>query len=60
MVKSLEKMVEIVGPDRQVSISKEISKIHAFTFRGTLAEALAHFSQCEVKGEYVVVLAPKI
>ena len=60
LVKSLEKMVEIIGPDRMVAISKEISKIHAFTFRGTLAEALAHFSQGEVKGEFVVVLAPKI
>lgn len=59
LVKSLEKMLELIGPDRPVAISKEISKIHAFTFRGTLAEALAHFSQSEVKGEFVVVLAPK-
>ena len=59
LVKTLEKMVEIIGPDRRVSISKEISKIHAFTFRGTLAEALAHFSQGEVKGEFVMVLAPR-
>ena len=58
LVKTLEKMVEIIGPDRPVAISKEISKIHAFTFRGTLAEALAHFSQGEVKGEFVMVIAP--
>ncbi len=59
LVKSLEKMVEIMGPDRQIAISKEISKIHAFTFRGTLAEAVAYFSQGEVKGEFVLVLAGK-
>jgi len=57
LVKTLEKMVEIIGPERQVSISKEISKVFAFTFRGTLEEAHAHFSQGEVKGEFVMVLA---
>lgn len=59
LVKTLEKMVEIIGPERQVSISKEISKVFAFTFRGTLEEALTHFSQGEVKGEFVMVLAGK-
>ena len=58
IVRTLEKMVEVIGPDRPVAISKEISKIHASTFRGTLAEALAHFSQGEVKGEFVIVMAP--
>lgn len=57
LVKTLEKMVEIIGPERQVAISKEISKMFASTFRGTLAEASAHFSQGEVKGEFVMVLS---
>lgn len=59
LLKSLEKMVEIMGPDRKISISKEISKIYAHTFRGTLAEAVEHFAQDEVKGEFVMVIAPK-
>lgn len=59
LVKTLEKMVEIIGAERQVSISKEISKVFAFTFRGTLEEALAHFSQGEVKGEFVMILSGK-
>jgi 16S rRNA (cytidine1402-2'-O)-methyltransferase len=59
LLKSLEKMVEIMGPDRKISISKEISKIYAYTFRGTLAEAVEHFAQDEVKGEFVMVIAPK-
>lgn len=57
LLKSLEKMLEIMGPDRKISISKEISKVYAFTFRGTIAEAVQHFSQNEVKGEFVMVLA---
>lgn len=56
LLKSLEKMVEILGPDRRISISKELSKIYACTFRGTLAEAVSHFGKQEVKGEYVMVI----
>jgi len=59
LVKSLEKMVEIMGPDRKISISKELTKIYDFTFRGTLAEAVDFFGQKEVKGEFVIVLSGK-
>lgn len=59
LLKSLEKMVEIMGPDRQISISKEISKIYAHTFRGSLADALEFFGKTEVKGEFVMVLSGK-
>ncbi|MBP5540140.1 MAG: 16S rRNA (cytidine(1402)-2'-O)-methyltransferase [Bacteroidales bacterium] len=57
LVKLLEQLVETVGEERQVSVSREISKLHAETARGTLAEVLAHFQAKEVKGEIVVVLA---
>lgn len=59
LLKTLEKMVEIMGPDRRISISKELTKIYDFTFRGTLAEAVAYFGQKEVKGEFVMVLSGK-
>lgn len=59
LLKTLEKMVEIMGPDRKISISKELTKIYDFTFRGTLAEAVAYFGQKEVKGEFVMVLSGK-
>ena len=59
LVKLLEQLVEVLGPDRQVSVSREISKLHAETARGSLVEVLAHFQQKEVKGELVVVLAGK-
>ncbi len=57
LVKLLEQLVETVGEERQVSVSREISKLHAETARGTLAEVLAHFKAKEVKGEIVVILA---
>ena len=57
LVKLLEELSSVVGPERQVSVSREISKLHAETARGTIAEVLGHFKQKEVKGEIVVVLA---
>lgn len=59
LLKTLEKMVEIMGPDRRISISKELTKIYDFTFRGTLAEAVAYFGQKEVKGEFVMIVGGK-
>lgn len=59
LLKSLEKMAEILGPERKVSISKELTKIYAYTFRGTIAEAIEYFGQKEVKGEFVMIISPK-
>lgn len=59
LVKLLEALTETVGGGRQVSVSREISKLHAETVRGSLTEVLTHFQQKEVKGEIVVVLSGK-
>ncbi len=59
LVKLLEELVAVLGEDRQVSVSREISKLHAETARGTLVEVLAHFKEKEVKGEIVVILSGK-
>ena len=57
LVKTLTQFAEFFGADRQVSVSREISKIHEETVRGTLTEVIAHFSVNEPKGEIVIVLA---
>ncbi len=59
LVKLLEQLIEVVGEERQVSVSREISKLHAETARGTLREIHDHFAAKEVKGEIVVILAGK-
>ncbi|MCR4817011.1 MAG: 16S rRNA (cytidine(1402)-2'-O)-methyltransferase [Bacteroidales bacterium] len=59
LVKLLEQLMEVVGEERQVSVSREISKLHAETVRGTLREVYTHFSAKDVKGEIVVILAGK-
>ncbi|MBR4506083.1 MAG: 16S rRNA (cytidine(1402)-2'-O)-methyltransferase [Bacteroidales bacterium] len=57
LVKLLGELKEVLGEERRVSVSREISKLHAETARGTLAEVLAHFGAKEVKGEIVVIVA---
>lgn len=43
--------------NRQVCICRELTKIHEEVFRGSLIEAIDHFSHNEPKGEFVIVLA---
>ena len=59
LVKTLGMMIPIFGEERQVSVARELTKIHEENFRGTLAEAVSHFSEKEVKGEIVVVVKGK-
>ena len=59
VVKALQQFIEVFGPDRRVSVSREISKVHEEHVRGTLAEALAHFTAHEPRGEFVIVVAGK-
>ncbi len=56
LLKTLEKMVEIMGGEHPVAVAKELTKIHAFTFRGTLAEAVQYFENQPVKGEFVLIV----
>jgi 16S rRNA (cytidine1402-2'-O)-methyltransferase len=59
LVKLLEQFVTHFGPDRQVSVSRELSKLYEENFRGASADVLAHFSAKTVKGEIVVVVEGK-
>lgn len=57
LVKTLIQFVEYMGEDREVSVSREISKIHEETVRGTLKEVIAYFTEKEPRGEIVIVLS---
>lgn len=59
IVKTLQQFVEVFGEERNVSVCREISKVHEQSVRGTLAEVLAHFTEHEPKGEFVIVLGAK-
>ena len=55
--KTLQQMAEVFGPERQVSVAREISKVHEEHVRGTLAEAISHFTEHAPRGEFVIVVA---
>ena len=56
LVKSLTQLAEVMGGDRQASVSREISKKFEETVRGTLAELTEHFTSREPRGEIVLVV----
>ena len=59
LVKTLKNMVEFFGEDRSISVSREISKLHEETVRGTAAEVLNHFEVKAPKGEIVIIVGGK-
>ncbi len=56
VVKTLGQFVETFGSERRCSACREISKLHEESVRGTLAEVLAHFTETEPRGEFVIVV----
>jgi 16S rRNA (cytidine1402-2'-O)-methyltransferase len=56
LLKTLEQIVEFLGSERMVSVSRELTKLFEETKTGTAAEVLQHFNAKEIKGEIVVVI----
>lgn len=56
LVKTLGELIEVCGADRQASVSREISKLHDTTHRGTLGELEIYFKENIPRGEIVIVL----
>ena len=59
VVKTLTEFLEYFGEERQISLSREISKIYEETFRGTVVEAIKYFSNKKIKGEFVICIDKK-
>lgn len=59
LIKTLEQFAAVFGPEREASVSRELTKIYEETKRGTLQELIAWFNQKEVKGEIVIVVSGK-
>jgi 16S rRNA (cytidine1402-2'-O)-methyltransferase len=57
VVKTLSQLAEFFGENRKASVSREISKIHEETVRGTLQELIEHFTINPPKGEFVIIVA---
>lgn len=59
LLKTLQQFADVFGEERQVSVCREISKVHEESVRGTLSEVVAHFTEVAPRGEIVVILAGK-
>ena len=56
LLKTLSQLSGVCGSDRQVSVSRELSKRFEETIHGTLEEVVLHFSEHEPKGEFVIII----
>lgn len=59
LIKTLEDLSEYMGEERRVSISRELSKMHEETIRGTLFDCIEHFKTTKPKGEFVLIVEGK-
>ncbi|MCB9361298.1 MAG: 16S rRNA (cytidine(1402)-2'-O)-methyltransferase [Flavobacteriales bacterium] len=56
LIKTLTQLAEFFGEDRQVSVSRELTKIHEENIRGTIKEVLEYYNNNVIKGEIVIVV----
>tara|TARA_B100000212_G_scaffold331673_1_gene299153 strand:+ start:155 stop:844 length:690 start_codon:yes stop_codon:yes gene_type:complete len=56
IIKTLSDLSDFLEGDREISVSREISKIYEETFRGSVNDALEHFSDKKIKGEFVICI----
>ncbi len=57
LVKTLEQLAEIMGPDRKACVSRELTKMFEENRRGTLSELASYYGQTTPKGEIVITVA---
>lgn len=56
LMATLADMVMVLGGDRRISISRELTKMHEETLRGSLDEVLAGFDASPPRGEFVIIV----
>ena len=54
--KDLKLLIDVFGDERKASISREMTKVHEETIRGTLKSIYNHFNENEVRGEFVLIV----
>jgi 16S rRNA (cytidine1402-2'-O)-methyltransferase len=59
ILKLMEEFEKYFGPDRQVAVARELTKLHETYYRGTVKEVIQQLENGVIKGEIVVVLAGK-
>ncbi|HVS94572.1 MAG TPA: 16S rRNA (cytidine(1402)-2'-O)-methyltransferase [Mucilaginibacter sp.] len=58
LLKTLDEMITYFGSDRQISVSRELTKVFEETVRGTISEVKQYFETHPLKGEFVLCIGP--
>lgn len=53
---TLDDFLDTFGPERRISLCRELTKLHEEVLRMTLAEAVAYYQENDPRGEYVLIL----
>ncbi len=53
---TLSDLQDVFGPDRRISLCRELTKLHEEILRTTLGQAAEHYAGHEPKGEFVLVI----
>jgi 16S rRNA (cytidine1402-2'-O)-methyltransferase len=56
LLRTLEELAESLGKDRQIAIARELTKLHEEFWRGSIEDAIAHFTIQAPRGEFTLVL----
>ena len=59
LTRTLSDLVPVLGGDRKVVVTRELTKLHEEIIKGTLEEVREEFSQRTVKGEITIVVGNK-
>ena len=59
LLKTLKELEEVFGPDRKLTVCRELTKKHETAFQTTFSEAIAHYEETEPRGECVLVIEGK-
>ncbi|WP_125714412.1 16S rRNA (cytidine(1402)-2'-O)-methyltransferase [Companilactobacillus kedongensis] len=59
VVKTLTDLKESLGEDRQITLARELTKIHEAFLRGTVAQTLDYYQEHDPKGEFVIIISGK-
>jgi 16S rRNA (cytidine1402-2'-O)-methyltransferase len=58
LLKTLSDLQVELGQEREMAVARELTKVHEELFRGSVEAAIEHFSESQVRGEIVIMVAP--
>ena len=56
LLHTLEDLLQAFGPDRRISLCRELTKLHEEVIRTTLQGAVEYYKELAPRGEYVLIL----